>query len=224
LGSISKAAFRRIYVLYLLGQFPAGSYGAKRLQKLAYLPERHAKVRPFSFVRHHFGQFSEELDDTKDQLITMGYVAALPLDTARVTTLTIGDNKYELMEGGNRFFLRGTDNLAAVGRALRAADPTLPGLIQNAVQTYGFKREQEIIDYCYGLPEFQDKALGELVLGANVEERIQLDLSDDECDDLELSMTPQFVVAMADIAKAMESSTLDFEKVKQVDFLPVPST
>ena len=97
MGTISSSTFRRLYVLYLLGHFKQGSFGAKRLQKVAYIAEREAKVRPFEYRRSLYGQYSESLDEVKEQLISMDYVDAVPLDTARVVTLKVDDETYELV-------------------------------------------------------------------------------------------------------------------------------
>ncbi|TMB64787.1 MAG: hypothetical protein E6J43_12975 [Chloroflexi bacterium] len=62
------------------------------------------------------------------------------------------------------------------------------------------------------------------MLEANIPDLLELDLSDDECEGLELAMTPEFVVPLARIAEAVENKKIDWEEVEKVEGLPLPST
>ena len=224
MGTISATTFRRLYLLYLLAQFRQGSFGAKRLQKVTYIAERESKIRPFEYRRNLFGQYSEALEDVKEQLMSMDYVDAVPLDTARIVTLTLADESFELVEGGNRIYVTDKGNIAAYGRALQAVDRDIPPRIRAAVGDYGYRSEAELIEICYSFAEFQGKPMGALILGATLPDEMQVDLPDEECDDLELSMNPQFVVAMSRLSAALQETSIDWEKVKQVERRSVPGT
>lgn len=214
MGTISRDTLRRLYLLYLLGRFKKGSYGSKRLHKIAYIPEREpSALRPFEFRRHHYGQYSDSLDAIKDQLISMGYVAALPLDTTDVD------------REGNRFFLTERANLRLYRRALSAVSSGLPRSIQQAVTTYGYEPEKKLVEeICYRFSEFEQTPIGEIIFESNVPDRIEIELSEEECEDLELALTPEVIVPMVRLAEALEEVEIDWTKVKKVERLPVPGS
>jgi len=72
MGRISASTLRRIYLLYLLSRFEKGAFGAVRVQKVTYISEREAPTKVFGYKRYHFGEYSQTLDDLKDQLESMG--------------------------------------------------------------------------------------------------------------------------------------------------------
>lgn len=218
MGKISASTFRRVYLLYLLGRFRRGAYGLKRVHKVAYIPARESgAIRPFEFKRYHFGQYSESLDDIKDQLESMGFVAALPLDTAQ--TLEFMGKEYTL--GGNRFVLTNRSEMDYYRRVLAAVSKNLPHTIDDAVEQYGYHPESELIDLCYGFPEFQAHGQGDVIFESNLPDRIEVALSDDECDDLELSLRPEFVVQMLRLTEVLDHADIDWDKVRHVERLPL---
>jgi hypothetical protein len=216
MGSISADTFRRIYLLYLLAKFQNGAYGLKRVHKVAYIPERSpGALRPFAFRKHLFGQYSETLDDIKDQLISMGYVTADPLATATIVKM----GKHEFNLGGNRFFARVRNRRHHYRSILAAVSPEVPMLIDNAVREYGYRKEQELVDACYQFPEFQDTPAEELIFDANLPDRIEIDLPEDECSDLELSFNPAFIESMIRLNEALETQPIEWGKVRKAEDL-----
>ena len=115
-------------------------------------------------------------------------------------------------------------NTAAYGLALAAVDSDLPRLIRAAVNDYGYKPEAELIKLCYDFEEFKGKPMGALILGSSVPNEIEVDLPDEECDDLELSMNPQFVVSMSRLSNALQETSIDWDRVKQVERRSIPGT
>ena len=216
MGSISADTFRRIYLLYLLAKFQNGAYGLKRVHKLAYITERSSgALRPFEFRKHLFGQYSDTLDDIKDQLISMGYVVADPLATATVVKM----GKHEFNLGGNRFFTRDRNRRHHYRSIIAAVSPEAPRLIDNAVREYGYRKEQDLVEACYQFPEFQDTPDEELIFGANIQDRIEIDLPEDECADLELSFNPAFIESLIRLNEALETQPIEWEKVEKAEGL-----
>jgi hypothetical protein len=183
-GRISADTLRRLYLLNVIAAFPRGSYGLVRLQKVAYIAQRGSKQpKPFKYKKYHLGQYSEELDTVKDQLCSMGYVAALPLDTAKSLTLKLPDGSvFELPMGGNRFVIADGEMMDFYQLALAQVYPSLPESISSAVEEYGFLKEAELIDKCYAFSEVQrtefDKVIVESDLPAWIEAK---ELSEDDC-------------------------------------------
>jgi uncharacterized protein YwgA len=215
MGTISADTFRRLYLVYLLAQFQRGSFGLKRLHKVAYIPEREDEsLRPFEFRKYFYGQYSDSLDDIKDQLISMGFVAAVPLRPREA-----GPDQQ-----GNRFFVTERANWPLYHRVLAAISPGLPRLMQRVVKEYGYKVEKELVDLCYQFPEFVAAKDGEVIFSSNLPERMEVNLSEDECEDLELALKPELVVPMVRLAEALDETDIDWDKVQEVERLPVPGS
>lgn len=224
MGKISADTLRRIYLLYLLGQFQNGSYGLIRLQKVAYISERDtAPVKPFTYRKHLFGEYSDELDDYKDQLAAMGFIGVVPLDTANVATIPIGDESVEYNLGGNRLYLRDS-NLVRYETVLDSYSATMVLRIRRAVSDYGYLPQQELLDKCYAFPEFAGLKEGETIYESNLPDLIEVDLPDDECDDLELAMNPEFVMSMSRLNDALDEKMIDWSRVGTVEQLRVPGS
>ena len=222
MGTISADTFRRIYLLYLLGRFRQGPYGLMRLQKVTYVSERgDSPVQPFKYKKYFFGQYSDQLDDIKDQLASMGYLVATPLDTATVLKFVPpGTEKaLEINLGGNRFFVRDRGELAYYRRVLESFSSSLPSLIDRAVAEYGYLKEEELLRRCYQFPEFVGRKEGDVILDSNLPESIDIGLPDEECEDLELAMNPRFVVSMTRLVAALEETDVDWTKVREVKTL-----
>lgn len=221
-GKISRGAFARLAALFLVGQFVKGVYGLKRLQKVMYLATRSAEHAPFTYRRYLYGQYSDDLDDTKDQLIAMHYVCPIPLDTSQTTTFTLEGRVIELQEGGSRYVLdAGREAATHFVTTFQRAAPATADAIRSAVRDYGYMAESALIEHCYGLPEFVKSLEGEVLLRANLPPHVEVLLSEDECDDLELALSPRTMQALTQIVEGLDLSQMDWGSLKEVD-LSIP--
>lgn len=202
MGCISRDTFKRLVLLYILGQFEQGSYGLKRLQKIAYFIQRDLNLKPFTFEKGYYGQYSEDLDEIKDQLISMGSIYVSPLATGR-------GNKYEsTLKGRQDYYGSLTSSFDGVQEQ-----------IQQVVEEWGYKPEDEIIERAYGLDDLESMEDFEIIEESNLSDRINLEGVDkDECDELELAFNPIFIDAMRRIAAGLEESKLEIDKVKKIAF------
>ena len=217
--TISADTFRRICLLNIVDAFRLGSYGSKRLHKIAYIAERDPKqIKPFEFKRHLFGQYSETLDMVKDQLISMGYIAALPLDTAKTMYLKLPDGKsIELTMGGNRYVITNRALMDFYRHALAHIYPSFQSAIRQVIYDYGYLQEDELITRCYDFPEFVKTEPDQIIFDSNLPEQIEVpNLSIDDCDELELSLNPRFIPAMARIIEGLEQSKIDFDRIEVI--------
>jgi hypothetical protein len=218
-GAISADTLRRLYLLSLIGSFRRGVYGSKRLHKITYIAERkQSKLRPFEFKKHHYGQYSETLDEIKDQLITLGLVIAIPLDTSVRMTIKLPDNKtIDWLEGGVRYIISDPDAISFFIQAFKAISPDGMSSVHSAIRTFGYLPEQELIERCYALPEFNEVEFGGTIFESNLSDRLEVpNLSEDECEELEMALSPKFISAMRKIVEGMDNSKLDLERVKKV--------
>jgi len=216
-GQLPADTFRRLYLLYVLGQFNNGSYGLMRLHKVTYACERHADLRPFDFKRYHYGQYSETLDGIKDQLLGMGNIGAVPLDTAQEYSLVMGGQSAAYVEGGNRLFIRDKTRLPIYGAIIEGISPGTLAIIHRAVQEYGYLSQPELLRKLYLLPEFAELPMGYEIFGSNLPAYVDVQLSNDDCADLALSLDPRAVTALSNLAKAVESSDFDLDQVPPLD-------
>lgn len=221
--SISSDIFRQLYLLSIIARFSRGSYGSKRLHKVTYIAERRQKkLRPFEFKKYHYGQYSETLEETKDQLITLGLVNAIPLDTSLKMTFKLPDGKAtEWYEGGVRYTISNRDTARFFIDAFNEISPDLLSTIYYTVKKFGYLPEQELIEQCYAFPEFNEAEFGETIFESNLPDRIEVtNLSEDECEELETALSTKFISAMKRIIEGMDSSELDLKRVKEVE-IPV---
>src|SRR5207249_7550319 len=130
--------------------------------------------------------YSDELDEVKDQLIAMGFIAPVPLDSAQPWHLTLTNGKtVEGLSGGNKYVLSAPDSTKTL-LSLDQVEPGLAKAMKAAVRQFGYLPEQDLVAYCYSLPEFKAVEEGELIFESDIPDRVEVPLSEDECDDLEL--------------------------------------
>lgn len=205
MGELSQTTVRRLYVLALVAVMPDGVWGRLRLQKMNFFAERESKIRPFAVIRGPYGQFSDELADTVEQLLA---AKALMLTTrySRETGEQVGANEYRLADAG--FGKIAEMILAEVAPSLYA------GLAD--ARKYGLLPEHILREEAYKFFD-NDLAWGIELLSAYVPERFEVkSLENDELDDLEMSLDPTFVQAMLHMESAFAESKIDREKVRVI--------
>lgn len=199
MGVISKDTFKRLFLLYLINEFKDGAYGKLRLSKIAYFIARKFDLKIFEYKWYHYGQFSENLSDILEQLISMGYITSLPLDT----------------EKGNKYTVRSEiqDYSSIIS--------TIPGLIEKTkeiVGTWGYASEEKIINEAYGFDEVKGLKCNDMIFYENLPDEIELKNLDEEiCEELDLAFNPRFIASMEKINKGIEASDFDISKVKAFD-------
>lgn len=220
-SSISSNAFARLAALFLVGQFPKGVFGLKRLHKVMYLATRSAEVVPFTYRRYLYGEYSDGLDDVKDQLIAMRYISAIPLDTSKTITFSFEGKSFDFQEGGNRYVLGAGHEGAHLVAMFERAAPTTAASIRSGVELFGYFSEAALLEYCYALPEFTKAEEGDILLTANLPGRVDVPLTEDECDDLEFALSPEAMQGLSQIVEALERSEIEWGSVNELD-LSVP--
>ncbi len=217
-GMISADTFKRLYLLNVIAAFSRGSYGSKRLHKITYIAQREqSKLRPFDFKKYHYGQYSETLDEIKEQLISIGLVVPIPLDTSIKMSLKSQDEKtIEWLEGGMRYVVNDQNAIAFFKQAFRNISPEGVATVRSAIRAFGYLSEQELIERCYAFPEFSAVEFGETIFESNLPDLLEApNLSEDECEELEMALSPKFLTAMKKIVEGMDNSKLDLERVRE---------
>ena len=201
--AISSTTFRSIYLLAIIGLYKSGVYGLKRLQKVTYLSELDSQIKPFTFKRHHFGQYSEELADINNQLILIGYIKPMLLNGSQCCV-------YSLSEGSD---------LSNYIDILAKINPLMVERIRETIDEFGYLPEDDLVDWCYSLPGFKDKESGEIVLKTNMKDNdIEIpELNEERCESLNLAFSEAFVKDMLRLVEGLENTKIDLDKVRTVE-------
>lgn len=202
MGYISSDVFRRLYLLCLVASFDNGVYGALRLQKVAYAIERVTSKKPFQFKHAPYGQYSEDLEDIKEQLISMGYISAIPLGAS---------------SKGNRYVLTEKAVKERFNALLESFDRDMKNRISQVVREIGYLEEKELRRYAYTFEEFINSNMNDVLIESNLPDRLKAEgLSEEDCEELELALNPNFVSAMSKIFQGLEESDIDWDRVRKV--------
>lgn len=180
--TISKDTFKRLFLLYTIGRFKDGVYGLVRLNKVVYFGLKDARLKPFGFKRDRYGQHSDDLDTINEQLLSMNYTKATPLESGQ----------------GNKYSLTNKKDISFHSLALSHIDTKLRGKIDEAVKTYGYLPEKELLEKAHSDAEFLEAVKNDVnvLFDEKLPKRIAINLSEDDCEDLELSFDPNFINAM----------------------------
>ncbi len=220
MGTISATTFKRLLALNLVARYQKGIYGGLRFQKVMYLAERQTESgnHAFTYARHHYGQFSHELECIKEQLISMDYIKVSSLNTSRMVTLTLPDGaEVPLQTGGNRYSIPGQLDLLHYVVMLDKVDHFRANAMTDAVESYGYYTEKKLIDLCYDLPEFHEVEPDQIFFESNLPDRIEVPIDDEDCDDLELALNHEFVSSLAKISEGLEQTTIDWETLQNLE-------
>jgi len=203
--ALRKETFKKLFLLYVIGQFKKGVFGKKRLHKVVYIGERESDTKPFEFKKYHYGQYSDSMDEILDQLLAMGYVNATPLKTI------------SLEHSGNKFELTDKDLARYYSVLLEKIDSDLKRKVDLAIKDYGYLPEPELVEKAYEFKEFIHARWEDIILDEQLPECLPAkDLADEDLEELEISLDPRFVNLMNQIDSAVEQGDFDPDKVKRV--------
>ena len=195
-----------MYALCLVGAFQRGAYGRLRTHKINFFAEHGSEVRPFRVERGHYGQFSPQLADTLEQLLSMQYLA---------TTANHGYAENDV----NVYWVRDRANVSACREALSMIAPSLTNAITSAVSRYGYLTESHLREQAY--THLEDIEQGGTVVDGTLPERVNVpELSDEDCEELELLLNPDFIHATQSLGEAFEKTTIDFDELRVIHELP----
>ncbi len=204
-NTISKDSFKRLFLLYVVSRYQKGVYGKKRLHKVVYMTERDFDIKPFEFRKYHYGQYSESLDEIKDQLLSMGYLTASPLDTKTPEHV------------GNKFELADRDLGTYYSLLLEKIDPKLKKKIDETIEEYGYLDEPKLTKIAYELPEFIDATFESVILNEEMPDCLVVNgLDIDDIEELEIGLNPRFINLVKRMDNAFEQGDFDPDKVKKV--------
>lgn len=202
---ISKETFKKLFLLYAISKFKTGVFGKKRLHKVIYIIERDFEIKPFEFKKYFYGQYSEDMDEIQDQLLSMGYVLATPLSTTSSE------------HSGNMFSLADKDLAYYYSILMDKIHPRLTRKIDTVINEYGYLSEKELVEKVYSFREFIHAKPNETIFPEELPDSIDASgLSDDDIEELEIGLNPRFVNLLNRIDNVIEQDEFDLRKVKKV--------
>jgi hypothetical protein len=203
--TISKETFKKLFLLYTTSLFHDGVYGKKRLHKIVYIIERDFYLKPFEFKKYFYGQYSDTMDDIQDQLLSMGYMTAYPLETTSPE------------HSGNKFELADKDLGQYYSTFMEKINSSLTKKIIDTINEFGYLKEEELVEKAYSFPEFIHAKPEEVIFKEELPERMQVkDLSEEDIEELEISFNPRFVNLLNRLDNVFEQEEFDPQKVKKV--------
>jgi len=203
--AISKEAFKKLFLLYAISRFKKGVFGKKRLHKIVYIIERELEIKPFEFKKYFYGQYSEGMDEIQDQLLSMGYLLAAPLNTT--------SSEYS----GNLFTLADKDLAYYYSILMEKIHPSLTRKIDTVINDYGYLSEKDLVEKAYSFPEFIHAKPDDTIFSEELPDTLDANgLSDDDIEELEIGLNPRFVNLINRIDNVIEQDEFDLRKVKKV--------
>lgn len=180
--------------------------GSLRLQKVLYFATKEMKRPPFTFIKYDYGQFSRDVGLLLDEMVDEGLVRHKELG---------GNN-----DRGSHWLTSDIFESEPIENALRNGFPKLAEAIDDAVRKYGRRQQDKLRQIAYEDPEL-DKASHREVLLAEVEEdEIPTMLDEDDVDDVEMLLSPNFLKEMSRFAKIVTETDLENSRAN-VDESPI---
>lgn len=201
MGKLSKETVQRLFLLYLIERFQVAVYGKTRLQKVAYYAAKDSDVKPVQFKSYNYGEYSPEVADLVEHLIALGHIAVLPLDTG---------------EHGNQYLAPDKSNMEEHAEILAQVSSRLKESIEEAVKKYGRMTDARLLAEAKADPEYAAKEFDEVLFEDNLPDFVELDLPQEDCDDLELTMNPRFVSAMVALVEGVEKGSIPLEQWESI--------
>lgn len=202
MGEISKYTFKRLFLLYLIDGFPKGCYGSTRLQKICFFATDKSDLKPFTFKHWHYGQYSFELPIILEQLISMRYVCAIPLQD----------------EEGNNYVVMQKQLKQYFSEVIRKISSQAKNSIDNVIKEYAFKDWETLKREAYEYSNLsEERTFNTILLSENLDDNIEvISLSSNECEELELSLNAAFIACSLKIIEGIDSGKIKLESLREL--------
>lgn len=205
MGRVPREVIERLVVLYIIESFDKGVFGKVRLQKVAYFAVKDLPEKPLSFMVLNHGEFSPEISAIVEQLASMGYIAAYPLDTG---------------EHGNQYRPTSKGSLPRHSETLNRYSQTLKEAIDDSIAEYGYRTQEELLEAAHTDALFVVADFADMLFTSNLPEMVQIPgMNDEEADELALSLDPGFISAARNVIRSFDESKVDFDMVREADDL-----
>jgi hypothetical protein len=201
MGQISRDAFKKLVLLYLVGKFKDGVYSSYRFQKVLYFATKDSDIHPFEFQYTRNGQYSYNARKNLDALDAIGLVKRTHLAKCE--------------DAGAKWNVERSANSHT--QLFKVIAPNLANSIDIGIDKYGYLKREDLIEQAH-LDDLLRKAVrGQILFEENLPIEIDVNLSDEDCFDLELSLNPNFVNTIRTLIRGVESGEIPLEQWRKVD-------
>jgi hypothetical protein len=187
MAKLSKRTLQRLAVLRALLLWRRGAFGPLRVHKTLFFTEdNHGLERFFDFKKWHLGQFSEDIEESLNDLAIAGRMTFV-CDGSSVRLMpSISGDLRRLLE---RVF---DDNFKAWTAALR-----------EAVDTKGYLVNEQILEEAQRHASYTGSSKGEIIARSTINDAVEIDIDADDAESLSESVDPHFSrILKSQMAKA----------------------
>jgi len=201
MGQLSRETFKKLVLLYLVGKFKDGIYTSYRFQKVLYFATKDSGLHPFEYQYTSFGQYSYNAKETLDSLDVVGLVERTGLEEGE--------------EFGARWSIG--EGVHPHTQLLKALTPELAKSIDVGVERYGYLKREDLVEQAHQDDLLLRTVRGQILFEDNLPDEIDTYLSEEDCQDLELSLNPSFVNSIRQLIRGVESGDISLEQWREVD-------
>lgn len=202
MGLVPKETIERLFVLQIIERFQRGVYGELRLHKVAYFAVKEVDQKPLTFIALDHGEYSPGIPPILEQLASMGYISAYPLDT--------GDH-------GNQYHPTQRAMFGYHSMMLGRFSRNLVKATEVSINEYGYLPEPKLVELAKADPLYLAASYGRPIFSSNLTDMVEIPgINDDDADELALSLDPRFISAAKLVVRGLEETEIDFDKVRKV--------
>jgi len=202
MGQISKETFKKLVLLYLVSKFKDGIYTSYRFQKILYFSSKVDKSHPFTFHHTQNGQYSYNARRIQDSLVWIN--------------LLVQEGLPEKEDEGAKWTIPDNDVGRTFATILPRIAPDMANSINQTIKECGYLKSGPLVQKAEADDLLVSTPYGGTLLEENIPNSIEIPLSDDECEEIELALNDRFLISMHKIVDAIETTDFDLGKVKRV--------
>ena len=195
-NTMSKEAYQRLVLVHLIRQFPKGVMGSFRLQKVLYYATRDSEWPPFTFHHTANGQYSYDARQLLNEM-------------AKEELIQQGELQGE-RDGGSHWMRSDIFESEPIENALSAGFPELAAAIDNAVDEYGYQKQDDLDRIAHEDAELNETHKGGVLFEEAADDEIPTLLDEEDVEIAEMLLSPNFLKEMARFGRAIAER--DWEK------------
>lgn len=191
MSKLSKETYKKLVLVYLISTFEKGIYGNYKFQKTLYYGLRDTKNKPFLYEHTDSGMFSQDAWNFIDSIHAAGII-------------------FDVNNNPQSRHWRITDNYSVneLRDVFEKSDPELAQSLRKSVKDYGKLNWRKLKVIVENDPILDEIPEGDVIFDSNLPELVEIDLTEDDSEDLELALNPYFIKAMTALVNNIESGEL----------------
>jgi hypothetical protein len=203
MGHVSKETFKKLTLLYLIGRFKEGIYTNYRVQKTLYYSIKNVKAHPFTYQHTQKGEYSFNAKENLNALMSIGLIEQVGMPDDEDTKIKWSwTHKETGIELSNLF---------------RKISPELSVSIDKAVEEYGYLKRETLETVAHSDDLLTKTPYGHILFEENLPDKIEVNLSEEDCQDLELNMNPRFVNSIRSLIEGIDNGEISLEQWRKID-------